>query len=70
MIQGALCLRPPERGAPGATREVGSAAANLVWALLTAASACLGFGVLARKAVDRVAALRSATVPPGGARPG
>lgn len=70
MIHGALCPRTPERGAPGATREVGSAAANLVWAGLTAASACLGFGVLARKAVARVAALRSATVPLGSVRPG
>lgn len=70
MTHGALCLHALERGAPGATREVGSAAANLGLAGQTAASACLVFGVLARKAVDHAAALTAATPPLGIARPG
>lgn len=70
VIHGALCLHTLERGAPGATRGVGSAAANLALAVQTAASACPVFGVLARKAVDHVAALTSATPPPGIVRPG
>lgn len=70
MIHGALCLHTLEWGAPGATREAGSAAANLALAVQTAASACLVFGVLVRKAVDHVAALTSATPPLGIVWPG
>lgn len=70
VIHGALCPRTLERGAPGATREAASAAANLELAVQTAASACLVFGVLAREAVDRVAALTAATPPLGSVRPG
>lgn len=70
MTRGALGLRTLERGAPGATREAGSAAANLALAVQTAASACLVSGALARKAVDRVAALTPAAPPLGSVRPG
>lgn len=65
MIHGALCLPILERRAPGATRGVGSAAANRAWAVQTAASACLVFGDLARKVVNHVPALAVVTPPLG-----